>query len=446
MTTARPSRRVGGFTLFEAGFLLLLVAGGVLLIRSRMEEAQETGIRGAAKAQLEERGFRVVSAEEWAETGSGYAGPVIFGVPRLAGSDGISSNTLDLIVVFEETRLLNLDWVQLDDAGLARLGHLNQLQLLSAAGSHVTDEGLAVAGSLPELKHLDLRSSCVRGPGLVHLKSLRHLEQLVLTQNELTDDCLPDLLELPALEIVSLNATFIEDFSVLKNRGILVADVETDVTLDLSQMPQATADTWAKLKGLSSHPDTQVQMILPPDGRVTSLRVRGANLNEQHLKSIAELTDLKNLDLAVSRFPDLAALDELGSLRNLRRIDLSRTTARDVFHEGPIWLSQIESLHIRGAGITDEDLKLISERMPNLRVLNLTRNPVSDDGLNVLAEMHQLEQLTLSRTKITGNGLKLLASLKKIRWLDLRDTDVAEDDTTALQTERPQLRILFGSR
>ena len=358
MTTARPSRRAGGFTLFEAGFLLLLVAGGVLLIRSRMEEAQETGIRGAAKAQLEERGFQVVSAEEWAATGSEYAGPAILGVPTLVE---ISSNTLDLIGVFEETRLLNLDWKGLDDAGLARLGHLKQLQVLSAVGSRVTDDGLAVVKNFPELKRLDLRSSCVRGPGLVHLKSLRHLEELVLTQNELTDDCLPDLLELPALKIVSLNATLIEDFSVLKNRGILVADVETDVTLVPGQMPQATAGTWAKLKGLSSQPDTQVQMISPPDGRVTSLRVRGAKLDQQHLKLIAELTDLQNLGLAVSRFPDLAALDELRSLRDLRRIDLSRTAAREVLSLNPRWLGRMESLHLRSAGLVDDDLKSLAK-------------------------------------------------------------------------------------
>ena len=358
MTTARPSRRAGGFTLFEAGFLLLLVAGGVLLIRSRMEEAQETGIRGAAKAQLEERGFQVVSAEEWAATGSEYAGPAILGVPTLVE---ISSNTLDLIGVFEETRLLILDWKGLDDAGLAKLGHLKQLQLLSAAGSRVTDDGLAVVKNFPELKHLDLRSSCIRGPGLVHLKSLRHLEELVLTQNELTDDCLPDLLELPALKIVSLDATLIEDLFVLKNRGIIVADVETNVTLDLSQIPQAMAGTWPKIQGLSSQPDTQVQMISSPDGRVTSLRVRGAKLKLQDLKSIVELTDLQNLDLAVSRFPDLAALDELRSLRDLRRIDLSRTAAREVLSLNPRWLGRMESLHLRSAGLVDDDLKSLAK-------------------------------------------------------------------------------------
>jgi len=462
-----PLARSYGLTLFEAIVLLLLTAGGVFLIRHRMELAQETGIRGSAKAQLLEMGIHVMSAEDFGATSTHFNGTAVLITPRLQGDNRrISNNAIDLICHFEETTVLNLDWGFVDDAGLFRLSHLKDLEVLSLNCSLISDDGLAVLKKFPELRELDLRYSRVKGRGLNHLRALPKLERLLLSDNELTDDCVSTLLELKSLKTVLLSGTFISSrLDELRDRGILVEDTELDSDSDGAawfpqvnhspvidtRTPETDAEmksafaAWESIRTLTHKADSQVEMMLPPDGRVTYLRTRGARVRQKHLQAIAQISSLRNLDLAVSTFPDLDALSELNSLQELRRVDLSRTAARDVLSLNPNWLRRIESLHLRSAGLVDDDLKSLANRFPNLRILDLSRNRITDDALPWILKCGTLEELSLARTGVSVEGILQLGSLSNLRRLDLRGMAITEKQLAALKKERPQLRILLDS-
>lgn len=461
MSDLKASRaRPYGFTLFEAAVLLLLAVGGVLLIRHRMELAQETVIRSAAKAQLLEMGIHVVSAEDFGAVSSHFFGTTVLMAPRLRGDDRrISNNEIDLICLFEEIAALNLDWGYVDDAGLLRLSHLKDLEVLSLACSLISDDGLAVLKNFPELRELNLQYSCVKGPGLRHLKSLPKLERLDLSDNELTDDCVSTLLELKALKKLSLKGTYVSPSRLdeLRERGIelfesLLAGLQNGVsaahdvaTLGTDPGMETALAAWKTIQKKAYQADSQLEMMLPPDGRVTCLRVRGARLRQKHLQAIAQISSLRNLDLAVSTFPDLTAMSELNSLLELRRVDLSRTAAHEVLSLNPNWLRRIESLHLRSAGLVDDDLKSLANQFPKLRILDLSGNPISDTAMSSLNDCVHLEELVLSRTKVTPKGIVKLAELPELRRLDLTGTAVGRGDLEELAGKRPHLRVILDA-
>jgi len=83
------------------------------------------------------------------------------------------------------------------------------------------------------------------------------------------------------------------------------------------------------------------------------------------------------------------------------------------------WLSRIESLHLRNAKLTGEELQGLSKRVPALRILDLSGNLLSSDAVSPLAECVTLEELSLARTEVSAEALPALAKLPALRRLDL---------------------------
>lgn len=460
-------RRPAGLTLLEVGILLLVVAAGGWFLWGRMQTAKETSIRASAKAQLEEMGVRFTSAEDAVnEVRNPFNGPMIVSVSDRRDS---SSDQVELIAHFPETKTLIFLHQFPDDEDLAGLSNLTNLEHLSVEGSLITDDGLALLKNFSNLRSLDLRYSLIKGPGLKHLRELPRLEQLCLMDNELTDDCVSTLLELKSLKVISLDRTFVSSIRIseLVDHGIELKSFPFQMSLVVSPDPweaswispfsnndlrtfqplktattlEPTNATWQTIRKLALSADSQIQMLLPPDGRVTCLRVRGAKMKDEHFQALARMRDLRSLDLAVSRFlPDLFL--HLDSLSGLRRIDLTRTDAGAILATEGNWLSRIESLHLRDAKLSDNDLKGLSRRVPVLRILDLGGNPITSGGVSPLAECGTLEELSLARTGISAESLVPLAKLPSLRRLDLRSTNIREADVQSLRKKRPNLKVL----
>ncbi len=80
--------------------------------------------------------------------------------------------------------------------------------------------------------------------------------------------------------------------------------------------------------------------------------------------------------------------------------------------------------------ITDAGIAYLD--LPNLRSLNLSGLPITDQGIKSLAGLSNLRTLYLSRTKVQGSTLGQLASLPNLVNLYLDDTAVTDQDLTAL--------------
>jgi hypothetical protein len=72
-----------------------------------------------------------------------------------------------------------------------------------------------------------------------------------------------------------------------------------------------------------------------------------------------------------------------------------------------------------------EELKAIRDQ---LVVLNLSKMPITDNELSIVADFKNLEILNLNFTKVGGSGLASLASLKNLRSLSLAGTAVSGKD------------------
>ena len=86
-----------------------------------------------------------------------------------------------------------------------------------------------------------------------------------------------------------------------------------------------------------------------------------------------------------------------------------------------------------GSGITDEDLKRLAG-LNNVRLLDLSGNPVGDAGLEQIAKLEKLEWLLLYETKITSAGLAHLSKLPRLRTLALGGCKVTDEGLEHLES------------
>ena len=107
------------------------------------------------------------------------------------------------------------------------------------------------------------------------------------------------------------------------------------------------------------------------------------------------------IGLDTARLTDLH-LKEVAKLQNLEELNLSRTK------------------------ITDAGLKQIAN-LKKLELLILSDTKITNEGLKEVAKLQNLETLYLKNTKITDMGLKEIANLEKLNWLQLDGNEITDE-------------------
>jgi hypothetical protein len=79
--------------------------------------------------------------------------------------------------------------------------------------------------------------------------------------------------------------------------------------------------------------------------------------------------------------------------------------------------------------------------LPSLRTVSLSGTPLTDAGLDGLAEVGSLQDLILKETKITDAGLAKLAKCKNLKTLNVEGTGITEAGVAALRRALPQLEV-----
>lgn len=101
----------------------------------------------------------------------------------------------------------------------------------------------------------------------------------------------------------------------------------------------------------------------------------------------------------------------------------------------PKWLSErigdemfvkIIAVHLRNTGLSDDRMHCLAG-LPDIRVLDLSHNPITDKALTHLAGMRRLETLRLDGTSIEGPGLAYLQHLPRLDDLILADTRITDE-------------------
>ena len=114
--------------------------------------------------------------------------------------------------VFDRVSYVQLDYMEITDAEIARLSTLTNLKGLSLDVTAVTDSSLAHLSRLPNLNSLSLIRTSTTDSGLAHLSRMTNLKLLLLNgSTAVTDKSLAHLSRLTKLRSLSLRNTAVTD-------------------------------------------------------------------------------------------------------------------------------------------------------------------------------------------------------------------------------------------
>ena len=106
-------------------------------------------------------------------------------------------------------------------------------------------------------------------------------------------------------------------------------------------------------------------------------------------------------------------------------LDLSEQPLTDEGVQHLATFSRLATLKLCGTEITDEGARSLG-LLKSLRILDIRRTRLTDSGINHLAEVRGLQNLCLRNTRLTDDGLRCIAVLDSLRALDVSFTLVTE--------------------
>ncbi|WP_437222484.1 leucine-rich repeat domain-containing protein [Planctomicrobium sp. SH661] len=271
-----------------------------------------------------------------------------------------------------------------DDAGLAALQLIPNLERLHLLYTRTSDEGLKQVSQLKKLKLLDLRGCMqVTDAGLAHLEGLTELTDIKLRSYSVTDLGMNSLAKLTNLRTVSL-----EDCSVADDGMVPLLTLKKLRVLNL--MRTAVGD--AGLAHFSEMP-------------LVTLNLRDTAVSGPGLDSLAAAREtLTTLDLSELRINN-AGVAHISSFKNLQNLDLWNAS---IDRDGIALLTPLaglKSLNLEGCRDVNSDAAKELVKLTKLESLNLAETGVDDSGLKQLGELQRLKELVIFRADVTSDGI-----------------------------------------
>lgn len=286
---------------------------------------------------------------------------------------------------------------------LAALPELPGLESLVVAGTDVDDKALEPIGRIATLRNLDLRDCRITNAGLASLAGLERLAALRLSGKSgattVDDSGMIHLARLPSLRTVMLDHLWVSE------KGL-------ETLAPLTRLEELTlAQT---LAGDDALP------VIARFATLKRLRLAKTTVTAAGVAALVKLDRLVDLDLSECASLDDAALEPVGTLVSLERLNLWRVPVGDagIAHLAPL---------------------------VRLRWLNLDNTLLSDAGLAALAGMKQLAFLHAGSTAISNAGLDRLAGLTGLREVRLTRTAVDAKGAADLQAKLPDAKVIVAA-
>ncbi len=330
---------------------------------------------------------------------------------------------LDLSVADE---LPDAEWVALEsltnlreltlpsgrDAVLVHLKPLRLLRCLIIDDEDVTDEGLRMISELPALEHLELTTALVTDAGMAHLAGLSHLVKLVLRApsgkaplyTEAGFAAIGRLSDLITLEIEPQSAG---DEALAHLRGLI------------------------QLRFLEIHPRDLVE---DDDGRL----VEGVTVTDEGMDAFTYIPNLIALDLPSAVVGD-AGFAALAGLSRLESLALRHAEVTDA--SAPV-LARLTSLKgvALGARFTDASAELLAG-IARLHTLLLWGSDFSDEGVARLAQTSAVAHLRIGGHGITDGCAPDIAGMWNLSEVRLEHTQLTPAGVAAFRKARPRCSI-----
>ncbi|HYI95706.1 MAG TPA: hypothetical protein VEX68_19345 [Bryobacteraceae bacterium] len=255
--------------------------------------------------------------------------------------------------------------------------------LTGADPQWITDAGgVVLRDNSGGITGVDLRSSWVTDSDLAEVAKIPNLKTVDLSLSRVTDRGLRALR--PATSIVSLNLYFAE----------LITD-----------------------EGLS---------IIKGSKHLKRLNVRGTKATDTTLEFVSSIPTIESLDIGYAEITDVG-LDRLTSLTNLRELTIGGNKLTDAGVHLLRQLPQLTYLDVGGSQRTDSGLWSVT---------------LTDVGVESIATLSELKELRMAGTGVSARSLEKLKSLEKLERLLLQNCKRVGDDSIAVLSTFPALRVI----
>lgn len=354
---------------------------------------------------------------------------------RFLSEQGLSDTWTGTVSDEDLTRLAGLPGVEtlflsrheISDLGLGHLRELGTLRRLQLVGRPITDAGLRHLEGMSALVELGLRSTQVQGPGLRHLEGLSALEELAIGCLPLEDE---HLRHLRSSELRSLS---LDRCRKISDAGVAnLPELPQLRRLNLADT-QVTGGCLEAVRGCASLRRLNLERTKVRDEHLAHLSelsaLRDLDLTRTEVTSEGSIhlsrLHLESLSLSECAGADGSSLIVLPGER-LLALGLRRTDTTDVCLHFVGGFTALYVLDLSGTKISDAGLAPLSA-LQGLGHLNLSENAIGAEGLAALGELPELSDLSLAETRADDRALRLIAErFPKLRSLDLRDTAVSD--------------------
>jgi len=310
----------------------------------------------------------------------------------LSGTTVSDRGVQGLIASCPNLRQLDLSFTGLSNASASLLANLTHLSHLRLVGLPLSDDALSFLVNTCTLEELDLSrypaadrqaDIYLTDRALQHLRNLKCLRRLSLRSSRVSADGISKLSQLPALAVLDLGSTSIDDAAILCLRS-----------LPLEQL-------------ILSH----------------------TNVSDAGARHLSDLSRLQKLDLSGTKVSD-ASIRHLARCPNLRSLYLCNTNIRFLNSpEQTVVPMQLEYLALDDLPIGDDSLRWIG-KLVSLRGLRLTATQVTDHGIGSLQLPH-LTFIDLGMTAVGDDGIRSLLerhpALQQVSILESAITDVGRE-------------------
>jgi Leucine-rich repeat (LRR) protein len=176
-------------------------------------------------------------------------------------------------------------------------------------------------------------------------------------------------------------------------------------------------------------------------GVVRWIEAVSGEFNDEAMRHLPALPRLEWLEIGGGKVTS-AGISNLKNCAALRRLYIHDV---DLNGDSLGWLADLknlEALSLQRTKINGSVLKNI--KSSSLAVLNLSGNKISDEDMEVIAQLKTLEVLALSDTQVSGDGIAKLEGMPRLNELNLMNCNISDADLGHFLTT-PNLRIVYAT-
>jgi hypothetical protein len=178
-----------------------------------------------------------------------------------------------------------------------------------------------------------------------------------------------------------------------------------------------------------------------PRGVVRWIEAPSGEFNDEALRYLPSLPKLEWLEVGGGS----ATSSGIANLKNCPAIRRLYVHDIDLGGDSFEWLAGLKDLEALSLQRTKVDGNVLKNlKSPNLIVLNLSGNLITDADMDQIASLKRLEVLALADTKISGDGIAKLEGMPRLNELNVTNCDINDRDLERFLT-MPNLRIVYAA-